>query len=104
MGRGIHRARWLGSRARGYPRSMTADDATQDDTAALVYLTVDLDGQWWWAQRDDDGELTKSDGPYPDRVTCEDRARDALTPDPPSPPDVTFEVEEDQRVAEAPSA
>lgn len=65
-----------------------------------VYLTVGLDGDWWWATRDDDGELQRSDGPYPDRVTAETRATESFTPDPPPPPDITFEVEEDQRVAD----
>lgn len=85
---------------------MAAKQEPQEDPgppSLEVFLTVDLDGNYWWAQRDGDGELTVSDGPYPDRDTAEERARDALTPDPPPPPNITFTVEEDQRVAEAPS-
>lgn len=79
-------------------------EATEETAPPInVFLTVDLDGNYWWATRDENGELVRSDGPYADQQAAEEAARAAHTLERDDTPHLMFTVEEDQRVAEAPS-
>ncbi len=70
-----------------------------EDTRTPVYFTVDTDGGWWWATRDADGELTASEGTYPDESMARERASVALGL---AQSEIVFSTEEDQRT-EAPA-